>query len=57
MGEYTKVGVQSVRTMIVLGHLACLLLDSTIVIRTVDWTPVRYIDLREEARPCRFWSR
>ena len=57
MGEYTKVSAQLVRTMVVLRHFACLLLDSTIVIRTVYWTPVRLIDLREESRPCRFGGR
>ncbi len=50
-------GVQSVRTMVALHHLACLLLDSAIVIRAVDWTPVRDVDLADEGSPCRFDGR
>ena len=38
--------------MIVLGHLTCFLLNNTIIIGTVDWTPVSEIYLREEGRPC-----
>ena len=50
-------GVQSVRTMVALHHLAWLPLDSAIIIRAVDWTPVRDVDLTDEGGPRRFDGR